>query len=78
MLIDLHRSGQLKATLDRHRGPIFSLKWNQKGDLLLSGSVDRTAIVWDVATGTVKQQFEFHQGNIHFCVRVSVGLIFNN
>ena len=31
-------------------------------DALLSGSVDRTAIVWDPATGDVRQQFEFHSG----------------
>jgi transducin (beta)-like 1 len=48
--------------LKKHKGPIFSLKWNQKGDLLLSGSVDRTAIIWDAKTGDVKQQFEFHTG----------------
>jgi WD40 repeat protein len=28
------------------KGPIFSLKWNKKGDYLLSGSVDKTAIIW--------------------------------
>jgi hypothetical protein len=30
--------------------------------MLLSGSVDKTAIVWDAKTGDVKQQFEFHSG----------------
>lgn len=52
--------GDLKAVLNKHKGPIFSLKWNKKGDCLLSGSVDKTAIIWDAATGDVKQQFEFH------------------
>ena len=56
------RVGELKNTLNNHRGPIFSLKWNRKGDLLLSGSVDKTAIIWDGRTGEVKQQFEFHTG----------------
>ena len=32
------------------------------GTFLLSGSVDNTAIVWDVESGTMKQQFEFHTG----------------
>jgi len=36
------------------------LKWNKKGDYLLSGSVDKTAIVWDTKTWECKQQFEFH------------------
>ncbi|KAG2377550.1 hypothetical protein C9374_009066 [Naegleria lovaniensis] len=52
--------GQLKAVLDQHKGPIFSLKWNKQGNYLLSGSVDNTAIVWDIETGTVKQQFAHH------------------
>lgn len=54
--------GDLKNTLNKHKGPIFSLKWNKKGDCLLSGSVDKTAIIWDAKTGDVKQQFEFHAG----------------
>ena len=52
----------MRNTLGNHKGPIFSLKWNKKGDLLLSGSVDKTAIIWDGRTGEVKQQFEFHTG----------------
>lgn len=56
--------GELKTVLNKHKGPIFSLKWNKKGDSLLSGSVDKTTIVWDAATGDVKQQFEFHSGMI--------------
>lgn len=54
--------GELKNTLNKHKGPIFSLKWNKKQDYLLSGSVDRTAIVWDTKTWECKQQFEFHSG----------------
>ena len=52
-------SGELKSTL------IFSLKWNKKGDCLLSGSVDKTAIIWDAKTGDCKQQFEYHSGKTH-------------
>lgn len=57
-------AGALKLKLQRHNGPIFSLKWSKKGDMLLSGSVDKTAIVWDAKTGDVKQQFEFHSGEL--------------
>ncbi|KAL6073861.1 Transducin (beta)-like 1 X-linked receptor 1, variant 2 [Balamuthia mandrillaris] len=53
-------AGVLKNTLNKHKGPIFSLKWNKSGTSLLSGSVDKTAIIWDAKTGDVKQQFEFH------------------
>ncbi|KAL2895107.1 WD40 repeat-containing protein HOS15 [Bienertia sinuspersici] len=56
-----NKDGDLKSTLNKHKGPVFSLKWNKKGDYLLSGSVDKTAIVWDVKTGELKQQFEFHR-----------------
>lgn len=63
--------GELKTTLIRHKGPIFSLKWNKKGDYLLSGSVDKTAIVWDIKSGEWKQQFEFHSGTT-FCEGVFV------
>lgn len=63
-------AGELKQILNAHKGPIFSLKWNKKGDLLLSGSVDKTAIIWDGRTGEVKQQFEFHSGaGRSFCRR---------
>jgi|EP01047_Picozoa_sp_COSAG01_P009832 transducin (beta)-like 1 len=54
------KDGKLLQTLQHHSGPIFSLKWNAKGDLLLSGSVDKTAIIWDAATGKVKQHFKCH------------------
>jgi transducin (beta)-like 1 len=53
-------TGQLKAVMKKHTGPIFALKWNKKGDVLLTGSVDKSAIVWDPSSGDVRQQFEFH------------------
>lgn len=56
--------GELKSTLSKHKGPIFSLKWNKKGDYILTGSCDETAIVWDVQAEKWKQQFEFHSGNL--------------
>jgi transducin (beta)-like 1 len=54
--------GELRSTLSKHKGPIFSLKWNKKGDYLLTGSCDKTAIVWDAKAEEWKQQFEFHSG----------------
>ncbi|CAM9678388.1 unnamed protein product, partial [Ectocarpus sp. 13 AM-2016] len=32
-----------------------------QGNFLLSGSSDKSAIVWDVARGDVQQQFRFHE-----------------
>jgi transducin (beta)-like 1 len=56
------RHGELRQTLKGHRGPIFSLKWNKRGNFLLSGSYDKSTIVWDVTgeVGFVKQQFTYH------------------
>eukprot|EP00884_Botryococcus_braunii_P016585 jgi/Botrbrau1/360/Bobra.110_2s0018.1 len=54
------KDGNLIHTLEQHKGPIFSLKWNKTRDYLLSGSVDKTAVVWDGRNGKMIQQFEFH------------------
>lgn len=65
-LLGAYWLGELRSTLSKHKGPIFSLKWNKKGDYLLTGSCDKTAIVWDVKSEEWKQQFEFHSGTA-FC-----------
>jgi transducin (beta)-like 1 len=59
-----NRQGQLIYTLKKHTGPIFALKWNKLADLLLTGSVDKTAIIWDTSTGEARQQFNFHNAPI--------------
>jgi len=41
---------------------VFALRWNRRGDLLLTSSADESTVVWDVATSSVKQQFSFHGG----------------
>lgn len=40
-----------------------------QGNFLLSGSSDKSAIVWDVARGDVQQQFRFHEAPtlVRFC-----------
>jgi len=52
--------GKLERTLGEHKGPIFALKWNNKGNFILSAGVDKTTIIWDAQTGKLKQQFAFH------------------
>ena len=52
--------GRLASTLGQHKGPIFALKWNRKGNYILSAGVDKTTIIWDAATGQCTQQFAFH------------------
>ena len=34
-------SGRLVSTLGQHKGPIFALKWNKKGNYILSAGVDK-------------------------------------
>uniref|UniRef100_A0ACB8FIE9 Transducin beta-like n=1 Tax=Sphaerodactylus townsendi TaxID=933632 RepID=A0ACB8FIE9_9SAUR len=53
--------GNLASTLGQHKGPIFALKREQKGEFhILSAGVDKTTIIWDAHTGEAKQQFPFH------------------
>ena len=53
-------AGVLASTLGQHKGPIFALKWNKRGNYILSAGVDKTTIIWDAATGQCTQQFSFH------------------
>ncbi|PZC87146.1 F-box-like/WD repeat-containing protein TBL1XR1 [Helicoverpa armigera] len=52
--------GTLASTLGQHKGPIFALKWNKRGNYILSAGVDKTTIIWDASTGQCTQQFSFH------------------
>ncbi|ELU14118.1 hypothetical protein CAPTEDRAFT_4250 [Capitella teleta] len=52
--------GGLVSTLGQHKGPIFALKWNKKGNYILSAGVDKTTIIWDASSGHCTQQFAFH------------------
>ncbi|UJR15367.1 hypothetical protein I4U23_002315 [Adineta vaga] len=52
--------GNLASTLGQHKGPIFALKWNKKGNYILSAGVDRTTIIWDANSGHCEQQFAHH------------------
>ncbi|KAK3770625.1 hypothetical protein RRG08_052965 [Elysia crispata] len=52
--------GRLVNTLGQHKGPIFALKWNKRGNYILSAGVDKTTIIWDANTGSCTQQFPFH------------------
>lgn len=58
----LCRAGKLQHTLRKHTGAILSGRWSKQGDMLLTGSVDNTAVVWDAQSGDIKQVFSFHTG----------------
>ena len=69
------KEGRLQKTLIKHQGPVFALKWNKKGNYLLSGGVDKTTIVWDVQLGEVKQHFSLHSGKLHVYMLLLLKLI---
>eukprot|EP00038_Savillea_parva_P031352 m.85467 g.85467 ORF g.85467 m.85467 type:complete len:475 (-) comp9632_c0_seq2:2034-3458(-) len=54
------RTGELQCRLSGHSGPVFALNWNNKGDLLVTSSVDQSVIVWESASGQLRQRFQFH------------------
>ncbi|KAJ1680032.1 hypothetical protein EV182_000815, partial [Spiromyces aspiralis] len=56
--------GELRYVMRLHQGPVIALKWNKKGDYLLSGSLDKTIVVWDTLKGEYKQQLEAHKGPV--------------
>ncbi len=39
-------AGRLVSTLGQHKGPIFALKWNKKGNYILSAGVDKVCVQW--------------------------------
>lgn len=43
-LFFLYLTGNLASTLGQHKGPIFALKWNKKGNYILSAGVDKVSI----------------------------------
>lgn len=59
-VVDL-QVGTVEAILVGHNAPLTDLNLNQAGTQLLSGSLDRTAILWDVASGTPRMIFESEQ-----------------
>uniref|UniRef100_A0A674NE79 TBL1X/Y related 1b n=1 Tax=Takifugu rubripes TaxID=31033 RepID=A0A674NE79_TAKRU len=40
------KDGNLASTLGQHKGPIFALKWNKKGNFILSAGVDKVCRWW--------------------------------
>jgi len=57
---------RVNATLRGHREDIFDLAWSPNSKRLLSGSVDNTAIVWDVADLSKVKQIQHIKDHKHF------------
>src|SRR5579863_4579034 len=50
--------------LTGHTDGVRSVAWSPDGRMILSGSRDRTLILWDAATGERIRTFEGHDGGV--------------
>jgi len=53
-----------KLTLKGHTNDVKTIAFSADGKTIISGSIDKTVILWDVQTGQVKQRFTKHQGMV--------------
>src|SRR5699024_7732957 len=58
--------GRLASTLGQHKGPIFALKWNKKGNYILSAGVDKTVCYLFLC---------LYRNNKYLCFRLSSGML---
>lgn len=54
----------LRRTLEGHRGAVNSLALDGKGELLISGSDDKTVKLWEFRTGKLLRTLEGHSGSV--------------
>jgi WD40 repeat protein len=60
VLIGRISDGEILHTMKAHDGPMISVAFDQNGQTLITCSIDRTAKVWDVHTGTHVQTRYWH------------------
>lgn len=58
------RDGVLKHSLEAHTESIFSLRFDDTGQRIVTGSYDKSVSVWDVATGSLHSKFEAHSAQV--------------
>lgn len=58
-------SGELKALLKGHKAPVIALSFSPNSSLLISGSLDNTAIIWDVENAQMLHRLEGHDAEIY-------------
>ena len=56
----------LKHTLEGHADVVVDASFDREGHLLVSGSADRTARIWDVTTGAELAVLEGHRDSLKF------------
>ena len=60
----LLRETPLRATLKGHTGSVISVAFSSDGKRILTGSLDKTARVWDTETGQEKAVLKGHTGGV--------------
>ena len=58
---------KLQKTLKCHELPLTNCAFNKNGNMFLTGSYDRTCIIWDTYTGEPLQKLTGHQ-NVVYCM----------
>lgn len=63
-------AGTLEHVVNEHTAPVFTLRWNKRGDLVITGSADKGTKVLDANTWRVKQTFTPHSSKdcMHACM----------
>ena len=56
--------GTLRHNLTEHRDRVTSITISPDGQTLVSGSIDRTIKIWDLATGTLIRTLDKHTGEV--------------
>lgn len=57
-------SGDLHLVLPMHQRTIFCIKWNSRGTMLLTGSLDHSVCLWELSYGKVKDQWSTHSDSV--------------
>lgn len=58
-----------------HKEDIYDLSWSPNGKKILSGSVDNTAILWDLAKGINESILTDHKGFVQViddCCKINI------
>ncbi|KAF3777304.1 hypothetical protein EJ110_NYTH46082 [Nymphaea thermarum] len=67
---DLVRRLDVHAKLEKHRGCVNTVSFNAAGDILVSGSDDRSVVLWDWDAQHVKSSFHSGHSNNVFQAKI--------
>jgi WD40 repeat protein len=67
------RSGRLLRILAMHKGTVTSSAFSPDGKMLVTGSTDKSAIVWEIASGVPRATLDKHTDRINAVVFAGAG-----